>query len=243
MAQNIYDDPEFFEGYKNLRKTNQGFNLEFEQPAIRGLLSDLKNKAVLDIGCGFGDFCRFAKSQGANPVVGIDVSTLMLKEAQENHESLGIEYQAISLEKAEFKTNLFDYIVSSVTLHYVENYPMVVKKIYQWLKRKGIFVFSVEHPICTANPDCVNLKDHQNREIFPVFNYRDEIEFKQSWFVDGVIKYHRTVSSYLNGLLEVGFQIQKVLEPMPSDQLIRDKPRFAIHKIRPPLLVVKAMKI
>lgn len=71
--QNVYDNAIFFEGYKKLRRNNSGIN-DIEQSAISELFSEFKNKNVLDIGCGFGDFCRYAKEKGALNVLGIDPS-------------------------------------------------------------------------------------------------------------------------------------------------------------------------
>ena len=62
-------------------------------------------------------------------------------------------------------------------------------------------------------------------------------------FVEGVIKYHRTISTYINTLLANGFCITKILEPMLSDKQIKANPQFAVHKIRPPLFIVSATKI
>ena len=50
-VQNIYDHPEFFTGYKELRQNNQSANNLIEQPAMCSLLPDLKDKTILDIGC------------------------------------------------------------------------------------------------------------------------------------------------------------------------------------------------
>jgi SAM-dependent methyltransferase len=72
--QNIYDNPTFFESYKKLRKNDLGFNNLIEQPILRSLLPALKGKVVMDIGCGFGDFCRYAAAQGASKIKGIDPS-------------------------------------------------------------------------------------------------------------------------------------------------------------------------
>lgn len=66
-------------------------------------------------------------------------------------------------------------------------------------------------------------------------------EFKQKWF-DDAINYHRTVSTYINTLIDAGFNIKKILEPMPDDNLIESRPECAVHKIRPPLLVIASLK-
>jgi SAM-dependent methyltransferase len=44
----------------------------------------------------------------------------------------------------------FDIVLSSLTLHYVESSDTIVQNIYQWLTSGGYFVFSVEHPVFTA---------------------------------------------------------------------------------------------
>lgn len=226
--QNIYDQEKFFEGYKNLRKNNLGFNQALEQPALLSLIDTFSNKKVLDIGCGFGDFCRYARTQGASYVLGIDPSQNMIQDAISNTHDSATHYECAPIETYQANPRQFDLIISSLALHYVKDLAPVFKKIHSWLKQDGLFIFSVEHPICT-----------QNNSNLP---YRDEGLFTQNWFVDGVEKYHRTLSTYLNGLLENGFQINKVLEPMPTDAQIQENPKLEIHKIRPPILVVSASK-
>lgn len=74
MMQNIYDNYTFFSNYKSLRETDNNYNVLLEQPAMINLIPDIKNKTVLDLGCGFGDNCKDFISIGAKNVVGIDIS-------------------------------------------------------------------------------------------------------------------------------------------------------------------------
>ncbi|RMX07903.1 class I SAM-dependent methyltransferase [Corticibacter populi] len=80
--QNIYDDPVFHAGYKALRQQDTGLNGALEVPALLAQLPDLCGLAVLDLGCGFGDFARHARTRGAAGVVAVDVSASMLAEAR-----------------------------------------------------------------------------------------------------------------------------------------------------------------
>jgi cyclopropane fatty-acyl-phospholipid synthase-like methyltransferase len=82
MRENKYDDLEFFEKYKQMPRSLQGLEAAAEWPAFRSSLPRLANKRVLDLGCGFGWHCRYAVSQGAAEVVGIDISGRMLEEAR-----------------------------------------------------------------------------------------------------------------------------------------------------------------
>jgi ubiquinone/menaquinone biosynthesis C-methylase UbiE len=81
-AQNIYDEPLFFAGYEKLRRMAIGLNEVLEQPALRSMLpASLEGMRILDLGCGFGDFARRARLEGARSVVGIDISLRMLERA------------------------------------------------------------------------------------------------------------------------------------------------------------------
>jgi SAM-dependent methyltransferase len=63
MAQNIYDNPAFFEGYSQLSRSVEGLAGAGEWPAIRAILPDLKGQRVVDLGCGYGWFCRYARTR------------------------------------------------------------------------------------------------------------------------------------------------------------------------------------
>ncbi len=52
MAQNIYDNPAFFEGYARLPRSVQGLDGAPEWPALKSMLPDLTGKSVVDLGCG-----------------------------------------------------------------------------------------------------------------------------------------------------------------------------------------------
>lgn len=73
MKQNIYDRPEFFEGYMNLRKGEQGLNGVLEQPTLRSLLPNLPGLRILDLGCGVGSFAAYALERGTSSFVGVDI--------------------------------------------------------------------------------------------------------------------------------------------------------------------------
>lgn len=242
--QNIYDNPSFYEGYRALRQNKEGFNEQLEQPAIISLLPPLNNLMILDVGCGFGDFARYAIEHGAFKVIGIDPSEKMIAEAKKLTNNSNIHFQQCAIEKYETVLNTFDLVISSLAFHYVDNLNEIIIKIFSWIKPGGYLIFSVEHPIRTASLEYPEIMtDTDGVPFHPVYNYRDEILLHQYWFVENVQKYHRTVSTYINTVIECGFKIEKILEPMPSDKIIRSNINFAAHKIRPPILVLKARKI
>lgn len=83
MPQNIYDNQTFFDGYAQLSRSVQGLDGAPEWSSIRSILPDLQGKKVVDLGCGYGWFCRSAREQGAAQVLGMDFSEKMLGKAKE----------------------------------------------------------------------------------------------------------------------------------------------------------------
>src|SRR5260370_30628781 len=98
MAQNIYDNPELFGGYSQLLRSREGLDGAAEWPALRALLPDMKGRSVLDLGCGFGWFCRWAREAGATSVTGVDVSEKMLERARADTKDSAITYQRADLQ-------------------------------------------------------------------------------------------------------------------------------------------------
>jgi 2-polyprenyl-3-methyl-5-hydroxy-6-metoxy-1,4-benzoquinol methylase len=242
MKQNIYDDPEFFAGYSALRKNESGLNAVLEQPALRSVLPPLVGKRILDLGCGFGDFCRFARSEGAQEVLGVDISEKMLQVAVEKTHDPFIVYQKSAVEDAVLGIESFDLVVSSYTLHYVENLRPVADKVYDALAPGGCFVFSVEHPIVTSLSQGWCKTPGDEKKHWPVDNYQSEGLRLSRWFVDGVAKYHRTVESYIGTFLAAGFVLKNYLEPQPSPQQILERPDLKDELRRPPILVIRVDK-
>jgi SAM-dependent methyltransferase len=243
MPQNIYDEPIFFEGYKKLRQGDTGLNGALEVPALRELLPDLSGARILDIGCGFGDFARHARLAGAGSVVALDVSQNMLSEAQRLTDDFLIDYVCSSIEGYSPSSQSFNLVVSSMALHYVDDYKAVAAKVYGGLATGGKFIFSVEHPICTANPIGWLNDDNGLLTSWPLDRYQDEGIRQTKWFVDGVLKYHRTVETYVGELLDAGFRLDHLKEPKPTDQALTEQPSLSINLRRPPVLLLGATKI
>src|SRR5215470_19695286 len=98
MTQNIYDRPDFFQGYSQLNRSVEGLEGAAEWPALRAMLPDLNGLKVIDLGCGFGWFCRWAREQGATRVIGIDISEKMLARAQATTADECIAFERADLE-------------------------------------------------------------------------------------------------------------------------------------------------
>jgi SAM-dependent methyltransferase len=242
MTQNIYDDEGFFTGYSRLPRSIHGLDMMPEWPTLRTMLPALRGARVVDLGCGFGWFCRWAAEQGAASVLGLDVSEKMLARARAETADPAITYRHADLERLALPQASFDLAYSALTLHYLENLAGMLAVVHRALRPGGCFVFSAEHPIYTAPaaPGWVTRAD--GGKTWPVDHYLSEGPRSTDWLAKGVVKQHRTVASYLNLLVEAGFTVARVVEWGPSPEQIAAHPEWADEVERPPFLLVAARR-
>jgi ubiquinone/menaquinone biosynthesis C-methylase UbiE len=242
MTQNIYDNEEFFAGYRRLRRSVAGLDGAPEWPTLRALLPDLRGRRVADLGCGFGWFCRWARQQGAASVLGIDISENMLARARETTEDNSITYVRADMEQLELPNQSFDCVYSALALHYVENLTQLIAQVYGSLLPGGHLVFSVEHPIFTAPSEPQWSPGRAGRRTWPVDRYLDEGARSTDWLAKGVIKQHRTLATYINTLIGRGFSLSHIEEWGPTEEQIAAQPNWADERQRPPFLLVGARR-
>lgn len=242
--QNIYDNEIFYEGYRKIRNNNVNANNLFEIPALFSMMPDLKGKRVLDLGCGFGEHCKRFVENGADKVVGIDISEKMLKTAKEENSDARITYINMAMEDLPQIKEQFDVVVSSLAFHYVEDFSGVVESIYNILSENGVLIFSQENPLCTCHSGGNRwTKDENGKKLYlNLADYGVEGERESVWFVDHVKKYHRTFSTIVNTLIDAGFSIERMLEPLPSEELLERYPEYYDLFHKPDFLLLRAVK-
>ncbi len=240
MAQNIYDNDDFFAGYSQLPRQTQGLAGAPEWPAIQAILPDLQGKSVVDLGCGFGWFSRWAKEAGAKSVLGLDLSKNMIERAMQNTDDADIQYQVADLETLELPQGTFDLAYSALTFHYIEDFHRLVRMVHRALKPVGHFVFTIEHPIYMAATHPHWISDEDGRKTWPVNQYAIEGERRTNWFTDGVLKYHRTIGTTVNALIAAGFTIRHFEEFAPDANQIKNNPNLAEELERPMMLLISA---
>lgn len=119
-----------------------------EDEAIRFIkksLPDLKNKKVLDIGCGNGKDILLIESMDPSDVYGIDTSEFMINEAKKivsKPDNLFVD----NIEKTSFKDNFFDVVIGRFSFHYLNNFDKAYQELSRVLKKNGLLILVVHHP-------------------------------------------------------------------------------------------------
>ena len=242
--QNIYDNALFFEGYRKLRSNPSSANDMVEKPALFSLCPDLSGKTVLDLGCGCGENCREFSKLGAANVIGLDISEKMLAVAEKENRASHVSFIKMSMSDLSALNGKFHVVVSSLAIHYIEDFDKLLLQVYRLLEDDGVFLFSQEQPFTTAllkeprwTRDAQGHILHYNLTDYSVPGMR-----KTTWFVDDVIKYHRSFSSIINSLCTAGLLIEKMLEPVPNAAVMDAYPSYKKYRHKPDFLLIRARK-
>lgn len=141
MSQNIYDDPQFFAGYATLDRSVKGLEGAPEWPSLQAMLPPVTGLRVVDLGCGYGWFCRWALQQGASQIIGFDISRRMLTQAREMTRGDEIDYRCADLQTLTLPANSCDLVYSSLALHYLPDIAPLFTALQQALVHGGIWSF------------------------------------------------------------------------------------------------------
>ncbi|MGL4571640.1 MAG: class I SAM-dependent methyltransferase [Clostridium sp.] len=243
MKENKYDNEKFFNEYKKMSRSVNGLSGAGEWHELKKMLPSFKNKRVLDLGCGFGWHCKYAIEQGAQSVIGVDLSENMLEEARKINNDNNIEYINMPIEDVNYPKDSFDVVLSSLTFHYIKSFSDICNKVYDCLSKDGEFIFSVEHPVFTAEGSQNWYYDEDgNRLHWPVDNYYIEGQRTSIFLGEEVKKYHKTMTTYINTLIKNGFEITGVVEPMPEESMLMDNKEMQDELRRPMMLIISARK-
>lgn len=110
-------------------------------------LRDIKNKKILDIGCGYGWFEVFAKNNQAFSIVGTELTDNDLSTAKKYIREKNITFLKGSAIDLPFKDNTFDTVVSWEVIEHIPKgtEEHMFLEIARVLKKDGICYLSTPH--------------------------------------------------------------------------------------------------
>lgn len=204
-------DSGFISAFENRRIAEDSVNRLVDEPALFELLPPISGARILDFGCGLGDISRRMASMGAN-VVAVDTSSAMIGKAVELDLKRQVDFRVGGVEIAE-SSGPYDIVVSTMVLHFVDDLKSLLSAIAGVMASNGFFVFSQRHPIRTSYPNHSNGRD---QETWPVSKYFEESERSYEWLGYQTKLYHRTISTILDTLSQVGLRTIQLVEPFPE---------------------------
>ena len=236
------------------QKVRSGENIThtyLEKPGMYAALPDLKGKAVLCVGCGTGEECQEIMSRGAAHVVGIDNAEGLIDLATQSYPS--VEFHVMDMEELDFPNASFDFIYSSLALHYIKDWTPMLQRMHAILKPGGEILASIHHPLRSAMEQkkdgdtfSYNLgfsrTGNDKGEAFGDYLTLREIEdtlFNQL----KVTYYHKPLSVILKNITEAGFAMGECIEPKPLEEAKAKKKNFyTVHQKIPLVMILKLKK-
>jgi ubiquinone/menaquinone biosynthesis C-methylase UbiE len=226
-------------------------------PAFFHMLPRVAGLSGLDIGCGEGYNTRLLARQGSR-VTAVDISQVFVRHAKrlEGEEYLGIRYQVASAVELPFADATFDFATGFMSFMDIPETESVIREAHRVIKPGGFLQFSITHP-CFDTPHRRNLRDNDGItyaiEVGDYFrNLQGDIE---EWLFSAAPpeategapmfktpRFTRTLSQWLNLLLGTGFLLERVGEPRPSDETVRQRPSIQDAQVVAYFLHVRVRK-
>lgn len=208
IALNAYE--EVAEGFNEIAPT-KAENAYIEQPAMRKAIGDVKNKLVLDAGCGPGILAEYLFHEGAK-VVGFDISPKMIEFAKKRVPKNATFFVADMAKKIPLdQENQFDLVCASLSIDYIKDWSIPLSEFYRLLKTGGKLIMTVQHPIGSWNW-------YQPTSAFGV----QLVEKEWKNFTDKPVMmpdYYRNFGDMIMPLINAGFKITHVEDLRPIDAL------------------------
>jgi ubiquinone/menaquinone biosynthesis C-methylase UbiE len=197
-------------------------------PALLKMIGNVKNKKILEIGCGNGYLSRKLAKTGAK-VTASDLAKKFIEIAEKKELSnpLGIEYivrDAAYLNGLNDKS--FDIVIANMCLMDMKNIEKAISEISRVLKRGGNFVFSILHPAFSSYYQHWDTVDFKNKKTFArvICRYLTDGSEKTSLWESSVIAthYHRPLQTYVSLLKKSNFTIGDIREIATKKKITKE---------------------
>ena len=218
-----------------------------EKPAMYKLLGDVKDKKILDLGCGSGEDVE--KLRINNDVVGLDYSHELLTLAEFNNSDT--VFWCIDLNKDRLPNDVqFDIVFSSLTVHYIQDWNQLFKQLNTILGPNGRVLISTHHPLKwgskvdknkTSNEFKIGYKKDKNAsKSYEIYgDYLNTYPIQDKLFKQlEVTYYNRSISEMFKVFNDNGFRVNNLLEPKPIEESKLVVPDFYEVHSKIPLFVV-----
>jgi SAM-dependent methyltransferase len=237
--KDFYENEEVLKEYLAFRHSPESPNESLEKPAFLELLGNVKNKTILDLGCGDARFGLELLEKGCTSYLGIEPSTKMLELAKQNLNTKGSVEQS-TVEAWSYPAEQFDLVVSRLALHYVEDLDEAFRNIHKTLKPEGRFVFSMVHPVITSSDK--SRENNALRTSWIVDDYFKQGPRRVRLQNDYVTQYHRTLETIFMSSQKAGFVFEGLREGCPKSENFEDMGLLERRMRIPLFLILSARK-
>ena len=182
-----------------------------------GLLGDVRDRRVLEVGCGAAQCARWLLAAGADPVA-LDLSAAMLLRGREVGAATGLAVPLIQADatRLPFADASFDIACSAYgAVPFVADSGAVMAEVARVLRPGGRWVFSVTHPLRWSFPD-----DAGTDGLVACDSYWDRRPYVEQGPTGRAtyVEHHRTLGDRVREITAAGLTLVDLVEPeWPAD--------------------------
>lgn len=189
------------------------WNAHFERPLVVSHMGALRNKTVLDLGCGSGFYSAHAVACGAS-VIAVDISekTLAHTRKRVGDTSALTTVQADLAEPLHFcGDETVDLIVCSLVLHYVAEWSPVLAELARVLRPGGTVLITTHHPFS----DYLRFREG---------SYFEKRLISDKWPCGNVHYFLRPLRDITGAILNGPLRLRALEEPTPTEEFRAEFP-------------------
>jgi 2-polyprenyl-3-methyl-5-hydroxy-6-metoxy-1,4-benzoquinol methylase len=207
-------------------------------PAIFGLLGDVRGRRILDAGCGQGYLCRLLARKGA-VVTGVEPAEPWYRHAVEREleEHLGIVYiqeDLSALSSAQNRFAAFDHVIANMVLMDIPDFEAAMGTCIAFLEPGGSLIFSLVHPCFEEDAAAWG-----GQGFVAVRDYLHQHTIPQTFAAP---RFHRPLSRYLYLAIQHGCELRQIIEPQLGPEWAERGPQYARNVYVPSFIVVHATR-
>jgi len=128
-------------------------------------LQFVKNKVVLDAGCGTGYGADYLSNVGKE-VIGIDISEAAIGYARTHFQKDNLKFEVTDLTSLTFQNSTFDIVCFFDVIEHIEDYKKAIQEIYKVLKLDGLFIISTPNKKIFSDNQPSPPNPHHVREFY-----------------------------------------------------------------------------
>ena len=231
-----------------------------EKPAMFGELPDVTGKVILCLGCGSGEECEYLLTLNPSKIIAVDSSQKLIDwgKTQYEHETK-IEFICSTLEELQLETESIDFVFSSLTMHYIDDWTLLLTKIKSWIKINDHLeyqiIFSCHHPIkwgaqATRTKESNEfklgyMKNKLNERVYKIYgDYMTPRAVDEKLFGQlEIIHYHKSISTMWTQIINSGLKVNQIIEPLPLEITKTLKPDFYYTYSKIPLFIIWKLQL
>jgi SAM-dependent methyltransferase len=167
---------------------------------------------ALDVGCGEGRFCRMMQAHSID-TVGIDPTAALIEHARRLDPSG--DYRVGHAEALDLPDQSVDLAVCYLSLIDIAALPVAIAQIHRVLHPGGTVLIANLQSFNTANCPEGWTTEPDGTQRFSIDHYLDERVRWVAWDGIRVQNWHRPLGTYMQALLQAGFELRHFAEPDP----------------------------